>query len=139
MKAVWLELPGKDMTLSKYNRLKIKARQLTGIVDVFHETTAKTFGRDNNEIYSPVLKKVAEIVPVGKAIGDDYVETLTKHYSFSGHKGKANIIIGSERIEIQASLSPYALAGFFELPEWLVAYIDVSVYIDGNLALKHKF
>jgi len=139
MKAVWLELPGKDMTSSKHNRLKIKARQLTGIVDVFHETTAKTFGKDNNEIYYPVLKKVAEILPAGKVISDDYVETLAKHFSFSGHKGKANIMVGSENIEIKATLCPYALAGFFELPEWLVVSIDVSVYIDGNLALQHKF
>jgi len=36
MKAVWLELPGKDMTSSKHNRLKIKA-SLFSYLTIFKE------------------------------------------------------------------------------------------------------
>lgn len=139
MKSIWLDLPGKDMTIDNRTRLKINQRQFTGIVEVFYETTAKTFDKDNKTFYYPVLRKVAEIAPTGKVSGADLGDILAEHYSFSGYKGKANFLLGTDSIEIQALLTPYAIGGFLQLPEWLIRSTDVSVYINGNLALQHKF
>ena len=139
MKPVYLDLPAKDMTIDNRNRLKINQILSTGIIEVFHETTAKTFDKDNSAFYSPVLRKVAEIAPSGEAFGADYADFLAKRLSFSGYKGKADFQLGTDSIEIQAILSPYVLGGFLPLPGWLIRSIDVSVYINGNLALQHKF
>jgi hypothetical protein len=139
MKAVWLDLPGKDMSFSNKERLKIQPRRFTGIIDVFHETTAKTYGTDNKETFFPVMRKVAEIAPTGRVFDEDLADLLTKYFSFSGHKGKARFTAGSETIDLEACLSPYAIAGVMQLPSWLLVSVDVRVYINETLILHHKF
>lgn len=118
-------------TRSVRNRLKIKPISMWGIVTVFHETTRETD--------APVLEKIAEIAPAGRVWGGELKDVLARYTSFSGHSGKASLTVANKRVDIGASLVPCMLFGFIELPEWLVASIEVEVYIDESLALRHTF
>lgn len=139
MKAVWLNLPGKDMSCGNNDKLIVQQRRFTGIIDVFHETTAKTYGADNKETFFPVLRKAAEIAPTGRILNEDWDDLLTKYFLFTGHRGKARITINSQIIDIEACLTPYVFAGFIQLPSWLIVAVDVRVYINETLLLHHKF
>jgi len=139
MAEVWIELPDKDMTLNKSERLKLKSSKLFGFITVYREMDVKSYDMNNEEIYGKVLHEILSIAPEGKVMGMDLADSMIESNIMSGYKGRANFELNSNNIEIEAKLSPYTLLGFIRLPFWLIASVNVEVRMNGNLVLKHIF
>lgn len=134
MKAVWVELPEKNMVFSNRDRLKFQPQGQFGVIKVFHEKIDQA-----SETHAAIMEKIAEIVPAGKFLGRDLGEFLAKYESFSGYSGTASLTLDGWVIEIEVRFVPCMIFGFIELPEWLVASIELTVYVNKNLALRHTF
>jgi len=134
MKAVLVELPEKNMAFGNRDRLKFQPYGQFGVIRVFYEKVEQTSGT-----HDPIVEKIAEILPAGKVLGRELWEFLAEHKLFSGHNGTASLALDGWVIDIEARFVPCMIFGFIELPKWLLASIDLTVYINGNLALRHTF